>query len=326
MGTTDRKIKLVKILEILRKYSDEDNPLSTNELIQKLYNEGIRAERKAIYDDIRLLNKFGYEILCRRYRSNYYYIVDRNFQIPELKILLDAVQAAAFITEKKTKELALKIANLAGDNKAKLLKENIVLFNTIKHSNEYIYYNVDVIDRCILKRKKVSFLYFDYGLDCKRIYRKEKERYIVNPVALVFSEDNYYLVCYNDKYKNLSNYRVDRMEKVEEQNQDIIEANCVKDFNIHKHKKQVFSMFAGELTHVQMLAHNELIDVIVDKFGEKVGMKVFDEEHVLLSVDVQISPTFFAWCFTFGQKLRIISPQSVVDEMKSRAKEILDLY
>ncbi|HHU43274.1 MAG: WYL domain-containing protein [Bacillota bacterium] len=325
MGST-RKIKAVKILEILKKYSDEDNPLSTNQIIERLASEGIKAERKAIYDDIKLLNKGGYEIMCRREKSNLYYVMDRSFQMPELKILLDAVQAATFVTEKKTKELVKKIADLAGENKAKLLKENIVCFNTLKHSNEYIYYNVDTIDRCILNKKKVSFLYFDYGLDCQKIYRKDKERYIVNPIALIFSEDNYYLIAYIDKYDDICHFRVDRMEKVEEEKEDIVVSESIKGFNIHKHKKEVFFMFKGELTRVKILAHNEIINVIVDKFGEKVRMQKHDDDHVVITADVQISPTFYAWCFTFGSKLKILSPEKVIDELKRRALEAVKTY
>ena len=321
----NQKIKLVKILDILREYSDEEHHLSTNDIIKKLQDFEISAERKAIYEDIKLLNKYGYEILSYKDRSNYYYIVERSFDIPELKILLDAVQAASFVTEKKTKELVDKIAALAGKNRARLLKENIVCFDTTKHSNEKIYYNVDVLDRCILEQNKVSFLYFDYDIKNQRVYRKNKERYIVNPVALVFSQDNYYLVCYNDKYKNLSNYRVDRMDNVVCEGDKIEPADCVKGFNVYKHKKQAFSMFLGELTHVELLVDVSLVDVIIDKFGEKTKMTRVDDKNFSIKVKVQISPTFFGWCFMFGEKMKILSPQNVVDEMQDRARAICQL-
>jgi predicted DNA-binding transcriptional regulator YafY len=319
-----QKVKLLKLLEILQLESDEDHPLSTNQIIAKLNEQGIKVARKALYSDIKTLGDFGYEVLMTKNKSNYYYIVDRSFDIAELKILLDAIQAASFITEKKSKILIDKVAALAGSNRAALLKKNITCFDTTKHTNENIYYNVDVIDTSILNGKKVSFEYFDYGINGVRIYRKESERYIVNPIVLVFSDDNYYLVCYNDKYKNISNYRVDRMDKVSEDKDAIEPADCVKGFNIHKHKKQVFSMFLGDVTDIEFMVHKDIIDVVVDKFGEKVKMKKVDEDFAMVYATVQVSPTFYAWCFTFGNKLRIVAPYHVTEEIQARAKEILN--
>lgn len=318
-----QKVKLLKLLEILQLESDEDHPLSTNQIIVKLNEQGIKVARKALYSDIKTLGDFGYEVLMTKNKSNYYYIVDRSFDIAELKILLDAIQAASFITEKKSKILIDKVAALAGSNRAALLKQNITCFDTTKHTNENIYYNVDVIDTSILNGKKVSFEYFDYGVNGVRIYRKEGERYVVNPVALVFSDDNYYLVCYNDKYKNISNYRVDRMDKVSEDKDAIEPADCVKGFNIHEHKKQAFSMFLGEVIDIELMVHKDIIDVVVDKFGEKVKMKKEDADFVRVYATVQVSPTFYAWCFTFGNKLKILNPKHIADAMKQKAMEIL---
>lgn len=322
----NEKIKLILIWQMLKQDSDEDHPLSTSDIINKLYEKGYSAERKAIYDAVKLLNENGFEVLSYRDTQNKYYVVDRSFDIAELKILLDAIQAASFITEKKTEIFIDKIAALAGSNRAKLLKKNIVCFDTAKHSNENIYYNIDTIDNCILANKKVSFQYFDFGINGIRIYRKDSERYIVNPVALVFSEDKYYLVCYNDKYKNLSNYRVDRMDKVEQELNDIDPAECVKGFNVHKHKKQAFSMYGGELVDVELQIQNDIIDVVVDKFGENIKMKKIDETHSILKARVQISPTFFSWCFNLGSKLKILSPDNVVKNYIDLIKESMTFY
>lgn len=323
--TVNQKIKLLRILEILRMYSDEENPMTTKEIISKLNEQGIECARKSLYDDIDILNEYGYEILCIKSTQNKYYIVDRTFDIPELKILLDAVQSASFITEKKTKDLVCKVANLAGCHRADLLLENIVCFDTNKHTNESIYYSVDTIDRAIVEKKKISFLYFDYDLNGNRVYRKDKERYVVNPVALIFSENNYYLTCYNDKYQNLSNYRVDRMDKVEELNEAVVPAECVAGFDVHKHRAQAFSMFAGELEEVILLVENSLIDVILDKFGQKTVRRKVDDDHFEIRVKVQVSPTFYAWCSTFGTKLKIVSPPEIIrnyiEAMESSIKQ-----
>lgn len=324
--TVNQKIKLLRILEILRMYSDEDNPMTTKEIISKLNEQGIECARKSLYDDIDILNEYGYEILCIKSTQNRYYIVDRTFDIPELKILLDAVQSASFITEKKTKDLVCKVANLAGSHRADLLLENIVCFDTNKYTNESIYYSVDTIDRAIVEKKKISFLYFDYDLNGNRVYRKDKERYVVNPVALIFSENNYYLTCYNDKYQNLSNYRVDRMDMVDETADDIVPAECVAGFDIHKHQSQAFSMFAGDLEDVTLRVKNDLIDVILDKFGQKTIRKKVDDTHFEVKVKVQVSPTFFAWCSTFGDKLKILFPPSVIKNYLNAMQKSMNQY
>lgn len=321
-----QKIKLLKLWEIMKIYSDEDNPLSTKDIIARMKSEGIDVERKTLYDDIKILNGYGYEILCTRGRQNYYYVVDRTFDVPELKILLDAVQAASFITIKKTQDLVKKIANLAGTNRARLLLENIVCFDTRKHTNESIYYSVDTIDRAIIDKKKISFVYFDYNIEGERILRKSGEKYVVNPVVLCFTDNNYYLVCFNDKYKNLSNYRVDRMDKVTECDEDATVADCVKDFDVNRYKAQAFSMFIGNPSKVILLVHNSLIDVIIDRFGENCERTKSDDKHFLIQVDVQVSPTFFSWCSTFGDKIKIVSPLDTVAKYKEFLLNSLSKY
>lgn len=189
--TNFTKIKLLKLWEILSQDSDEDHPLSTKRILEKLKCQGIECDRKTLYEDIRLLNEYGYEVLCEKgQHSNRYCVVDRSFDVPELHILMDAVQAAGFITEKKTAELVNKIASLGGSNRAEVLKTNLVHFNTTKHSNENIYYSVNEIGEAILSEKKLSFLYFDYNEKRERVFRKEGSRYVVNPVATVFFNDN----------------------------------------------------------------------------------------------------------------------------------------
>lgn len=184
------KIKLLKIWEMLKQDTDEQHPLTTNQIIAKLKAVGIECDRKTLYQDIATLNDYGYEIIQRRgQHNNSYYIIDRNFDVPELRILMDAVQAASFVTEKKTAEFMDKISALGGSNRAELLKRNIVLFNTTKHTNENIYYSIDKIDEAILSEKKIIFKYFDYDLHGERVFRREGHRYVANPVTLVFSND-----------------------------------------------------------------------------------------------------------------------------------------
>ena len=240
------KLKMLKIWEILSRETDEDNPMESTELISRLEKMGIPCDRRTLYKDIDALNENGYEVLCNRSKKNEYYVLDRKFDDAELHILIDAVQAASFVTEKKTDELINKIAGLSGSHRAEILKSNAVAFNTVKNMNEKIYYSVNEIITAIKLKKKIEFYYFDYGVDGKRVYRREKKLYWVNPYATIFSNDCYYLLCYDDKHEKMSHYRIDRMDSVTISERDIKKRTDLDDFSVKKHKKQVFSMFAGE--------------------------------------------------------------------------------
>ena len=328
----NQKMKLLILWDLLQKNSDEDNPLSTNEIVAQLRQKGIVATRKAIYEDIRDLNEFGYEVLTARSRSNMYYVVDRSFDEAELRILLDAVSGASFISEKKTKELTEKIAALAGESKAEVLKKNVVYTEGAKHSNEKIYYSVDTIDRAIAAKKKVGFRYFDLDARRQRQYRIRtdgSDRYLVNPVSLIFNENKYYLTCYDDKYKNLANYRIDKMDDVRISDEDITPADCVTDFNANKHRKQAFSMYIGELKKVTIAVKKNKLDVIYDKFGEDTRFYRYGKEDgdtFKFRATVQVSPAFFAWCAQLGEDLWITEPKEVVDEYRSYLEKILNAY
>lgn len=322
MGKTNfSKIKLLKIWEILKQESDEDRPLTTSMIIDRLADHGICCDRRTLYADINELIKNGYDVKYRHgQHSNLYYIEKRAFDIPELRILMDAVQAANFITEQKSAELIDKIAALGGSNRAEILKRNIVEFNTTKHSNESVYYSINAIEDGILSRNKISFLYFDLDRNGERQLRKNGEHYVVNPVSMVFTNDNYYLVCYHDKHKNTASYRIDRMLDVRVTEEPINESARPKSLNISEHRKQAFSMFGGETTIVRFEADASLLDVIYDKFGEKTVITSRGDNLIEFTATVQLSPVFFGWCCTLGDKLKIVSPKTVVTEMKSICK------
>lgn len=326
MRTENQKIKLLRVLEILRMYSDEEHPLSTNDIIRMLKEQGIDCARKSLYDDIKVLNEYGYEIMCVRSTQNLYYVTDRTFDIAELKILLDAVQAASFVTERKTRDLVCKIANLAGSHRADLLLENVVRFNTRKHTNESIFYSVDALDRAVLCKKKASFLYFDYDANGGRVFRRNKERYAVSPVALVFSDDNYYLIAYSDKYGDFSNFRVDRMEDVRLEDEDIPDIAAIKNFDVNSYKSQAFSMYGGETAEVAMLVSETMIDAVMDKFGEQTAFFGQGDGWYKIYVNVQLSPTFYGWCAIFGDKIKLLSPKSAVDGIKSALEQSFSAY
>ena len=331
-GSNSRKIKLLKIWDILTQHTDESHPMSTLVLIEKLAECGIEVDRKILYSDVKMLNDFGYEVMCRRSSSNEYYVADRKFDIPEIHILMDAVRAAGFITEKKTVDLVNRIAQLAGSKRAEVLTRNIVEFNTAKSRNENIYYSVYEITSAIEEKKKIAFSYFDYDTKRNKVYRKDKtdtsknKQYVVNPLATVFSNDNYYLICYDDKHGNLAHYRVDRMDDVIMLDIPITETKQSKSFDLVKHKQQLFGMYGGETQQVSFEADKDLIDVVFDFFKANLHITETSGNKILFTADVQVSKPFIAWCCSFGTQLKVISPQTVVGTVKDYLADTLGQY
>lgn len=322
-----QKIKLLKLYEILRQHSDEDRPLSTNQLCAKLLAEGITCDRRTLAQDIDILNANGFEVLRRRTRyAMLFYIVDRRFDLAEVKILIDAIQAASFITPQKTKELTDKVASLAGSHKAAVLKSNLVTFNTRKHTNESIYYIVDALENALQQKCKASFRYFDLNERGERAFRKGGERYLVNPVGLVYHEDNYYLVTYHEIHKATVNYRVDRMADVQLEDELVAEQTIALSGELGTYTERIFKMFNGPQATVELQFDRRLIDAVHDKFGERVEIIACKRGLCKAIVQVLVSPVFFGWCFQFGKSMKILSPDSVVDEMKAHTKQFINSY
>lgn len=327
-----RKIKLLKMWELLKQETDEKHPMGTQTIIKRLGEQGIEVDRKILYKDIELLNSNGYEVLCTRSTSNQYYVMERSFDTAEIRVLMDAVQAAAFITEKKTEVLLDKVSRLAGSQRGQVLKSNITKFSTVKSTNESIYYVIDRIVDAKEDKKKISFNYFDYGLQREKIYRKDKKDetkeklYIVNPVETVFNNDQYYLICYDDKHKNLINYRIDRMDNVQKLDDEIQNYDWLKGKDISKYKRQQFNMFSGEVKNVTFIADRTLIDVIYDKFGTNVEIKETSEDKLKCTVEVQDGAMFIAWLCSFDTRLKVVSPPTVVSKVKEHLKKTIEQY
>lgn len=320
------KLKMLKIWEILCHETDENNPMPSTVLMRMLADMGIPCDRRTLYKDIEALNENGYEILCNRSRQNEYYVLDRKFNNAELHILMDAVQASSFVTEEKTNELIDKIATLAGNRKGEVLKSNAVAFNTVKSTNEKIYYSVNEIVTAIEEKKKIEFYYFDYDASHNKVYRKDKQKYTVNPYATIFSNDSYYLLCYDDKHEGMAHYRIDRMDTVKITDEPITKRPELKKFDVKKHKKQVFNMFLGENVAVTMRIKTALFDTIFDKFGTSIQLKMINENEAEFTQEVQISPAFIGWCCSLGNKLKVVSPSSVVEKIKNQIEELRNEY
>ena len=272
----EQKIKLLILYDILLRGTDEEHALSTDELIERLNARGIHVENKALLTDIRTLNDWGFEVMSYKRKSYYFYVADRKFDIAELRILIDAVQAANFISEQKTVDFVDKLASLAGEHKAELLKRNIVCYDTNKHTNKYVFYSIDTLETAIEREKQVSFVYFDRMIDGQKVYRKDKTRYIVNPLSLIFTQDRYYLVGYNDKYMNYSGYRIDRMESLRIEETPITPNKKSEKFSIHQYKKETFFMYMGELTQVELEADSiDTLETAIER-EKQVSFVYFD--------------------------------------------------
>jgi len=319
-----RKIKLLRLLDMLRYETDEQHPLSTTQICNKLDEIGIICDRRTLPRDIATLNQQGYEIMSVKIgHDRYYYVEDRSFSIPELKILIDAIQAASFITDKKTAELVEKVAALGGSHKAEILKNNIVYFNTRKHSNEHIYYNVDTIERAIHQNKKIIFYYFDLDENAVKVYRRDHHHYVVEPIALVFHEDNYYLVSYSSRHDSTANYRIDRMESVEIIDEDVCDKAIALRESISEYTEQVFKMYGGSTVDIVLEYEDSLIGVVFDKFGEDTDMHRISDTRCTANVKVQLSPVFWGWLFQFAGQMNILSPQTLAIEYQARASAII---
>jgi len=317
LTTGAQRIKLLKLLELLRQETDEHNPMTTNQICEKLADVGVSGDRRTLSQEIELLNECGYEVMSVRVgKSKAYYIEDRSFSVPELRILIDAVQAASFITEKKTAALIDQIAALGGTHRAALLADNSVKFNTRKHTNETIYYNVNYLEEAIAEGRKVVFRYFDLDENASKVYRREGHHYVVEPVALVFHEDNYYLMTYSAKHEGTANYRVDRMEEVAVIDDRVSEVTIQLRQSIGDYTEQAFKMYGGEPKEVTLEFDERLIGSVYDKFGEDVKMTRVSNTKCAVTTKVQVSPVFWGWVFQFAGKMKIISPENLRLEYK----------
>lgn len=325
--SSNQKLKLLYIMDYLLWNSDENHPVTTAQLILYLEQNGISAERKSIYDDIEALQFFGLEInRVASGRSSGYYVASRTFELPELKLLVDSVQSSKFITHKKTASLIKKIEKLASIHEAQLLNRQVFVKNRIKTMNESIYYNVDEIHNGISTNHKIQFLYFEYTITKERHYRHDGAYYVVSPFALTWDNENYYMVAYDSNAEMIKHYRVDKMEKISvlSEVRDGQDAYAALDMAVYARK--TFGMFTGEETSVKLRFENHLVGAVLDRLGQDIFLVADGPEHFTVRTNVVISPQFFAWVYGFGASAQILSPDSVVDQMREHTDSVAALY
>ncbi|MEE1017246.1 MAG: WYL domain-containing protein [Ruminococcus sp.] len=323
-----QKQKLLYLQKIMLEKTDENHGLTINEIKDELESYGIKAERKSLYDDIEILQSFGLDICTVRTNTVKYYIGNRDFQIPELKLLVDAIQSSKFITRKKSLELIEKLGHLVSENDGSQLRREVYVTNRVKTVNEHIYYNVDKIHNAISENKKISFQYFKWELDTTngnkivKTARKNGEAYRVSPWALCWDDENYYLIAYDSEAEIIKHYRVDKMERIRLLKDERDGSELYKDFNPARYAKSVFSMFGGEECEVKLLVDNNFIGVIVDRFGSDLFIVKHDEHSFTVNVNVMLSPQFYAWVFGLGGGVRILAPERAILEFKDKISQL----
>lgn len=321
----ETKARVLYLLKILEQYSDEEHPLSTTELIAMLMEKyGISTHRITLKTDIETLQSFGIDIEVINSSQNKYYISSRQFEIPELKLLIDAVESSKFITEKKSEVLVSKLTSLVSDHQASQLKRNLHTTDRIKPDNELIYYIVDAINEAINTGKKISFYYYEYNIKKEKKLKNNGKAYIISPYSLVWNGDFYYVVGYSEKHNDVCVFRVDRILKSPTVLKDDIVPKP-EDFNIADYTKSVFQMYGSEECEVTLRCDNSLMKYIIERFGEDVQTTAYDMTSFRTIVEVELSPTFYSWVFTFGGKVQILTPEHAKKEYYEMLKKALEI-
>ena len=284
----------------------------------------LSAERKSIYDDLEYLKLFGIDICSTKTKTTNYFVASRDFELPELKLLVDSVQSSKFITHKKSLELISKIEKLTSHHNAKQLQRQVFVTNRVKTPNERIYYNVDKIHEAIAENKQITFKYFSLDVNKKKVYGKDGGLYHESPVSLTWDDENYYLITYKEKYDSYVHYRVDKMEDIELSEDARVLSE--KPFDLSIYSKSMFQMYSGEETDVTIQFENELVGVVYDRFGVNVPIIKTDETHFICNVKVAVSPHFLSWIISFGNRAKIVSPDYVQGQLYELIKEVQEQY
>jgi len=322
---SQQKIKLLVLYDLLFRLTDENHALNTDEIIALLAEKNIAVSRKILLQDIVLLNEYGYEVLSYKRRYHYYYVVDRHFDSAEIAFLADAVQASKLsATQKQT--LTNKLMTTMGDFHATELTAAARFGTMPKRNNRYIIYTIDTLKQAIANNKKVSFKYYSLDYQKNKVFRNGGERYVVNPLVVVWNKDNYYLVCYYDKREGTAAYRIDRMTEAQQEVVERVYRKEFEEFDIEQYRQRVFSMFGGDEQEVALQFDSTMLNDVFDKFGEDVNIVKVDYNTFRLKVPVQVSKTFFAWVVGTQGKVRILAPLNVCEQFNSFVAKIKEKY
>ena len=307
-------IRIIELLRFLYQQTDEAHAVTVSEMIEYLKSKGIPSVRQTVYTDLEALDTAGIDIVQIKSTQNRYFIGSRIFEYPELKMLVDAVASSKVISAKKSQALIQKLGQLTSIQQAEQLQRLASLSSRVKPHNEKVYYIIDSIQTAILDQHQISFQYYEYTPEKRKILKHDGYRYILDPYALEWKNDHYYLIGYSHKHKGIAHFRVDRLTSVEPLDSKF---QPMPDFDVAAYTNKMVDMFAAEhAEQVKLLCSNELMRVIIDHYGEDIEISPYDDTHFTVIIEVNPSGTFYGWVFKFMGKIRILSPHSCVKKMK----------
>ena len=324
--TSGQKLKLLYLKDFFTAYTDEEHPATMQDIISYLESNGIKAERKSIYEDIEALRLYGMDIMTTREKSYGYYLAERTFELAELKMLVDSVQSSKFITREKTLELIKKLESQASVYQATQLQRQVYVSGRIKRDNKSILYSIDAIHKAIGENKKIAFRYFEYSVKKERVYRNAGSRYIVSPIALTWEDENYYLVAYDGAAGMIKHFRCDKMTGTEVTDEPRDGKESYGDFDIDVYTQKVFGMFTGQERRVTLKFENRLAGAAIDRFGRDIAIISSGDDHFVIDVDVIVSPQFFGWVLGFGAGVEITAPDDVSEQMREHIEAVRKMY
>ena len=320
----NQKLKLLYLKDYLTQQTDADHPVTLNDIIEEYARHDIAAERKSVYDDIHLLEMYGMDIYKPRGK---YRILSREFELEEVRLLVDMVQSSNFITNQKTAKLVGKLKGLVSVHESKQLSRQVYVRNRVKNMNESVYINVDRISDAISSDRDISFKYYGYTMQKKKEYRHGGKTYHVSPFALIWVDQNYYMLCYNpDHPGQLTHFRVDRMNSIQLAKGPRTGKDLFSATDMSTYTTKVFHMYSGEVQRVMLRFHRSLVDSVIDRFGEDIILIPEDEEHFSVSLEIVVSPQFFGWLFAFGSHAEILSPSQVREDYMNHISSVQELY
>lgn len=329
-GSANAKLKPLYLLQIFQEKTDEEHPLSAEGLCKELENRGVTAQRKSIYGDIELLKSFGLDILHTRTPKSGYFLASRTFETAEVRLLLDAVQSASFITPKKTAQLVEKLESLVSEGQAARLDGQVYMDNRVKCCNEEIYYTIEILDRAIQAGRQVRFQYARRVLSDQMQVETQEKEFLVNPYALIWSGDHYYLICNNPKYDNLMHARLDRIRRAKALDtpaRDFREVSEYTDFfDAADYVNQLFHMFSGETDTVELCCGRDMIEEILDRFGETALLRTAGEDQFLVKFEAKVSDGFVSWLMQYGDRAVVRSPLKLKTMLREKVRAILHNY
>lgn len=324
---TNQKFKLYRLAQIMMKKTDEEHYITMPEIKEALAEYDITADRKSLYNDLRDLEILGIEVEGEQDGNRYcYHVVNRPFELPELKLLVDAIQSSKFITEKKSNSLIKKLETMVSEYDAQKLQRQVYVSGRIKAINESIYYTVDAIHNAISENKKIRFQYFQWNVKKEPQLRHGGAWYHISPWGLSWDDENYYLVGFDSEAGLIKHFRVDKMLRIALSNETREGREHFKKLDMADYARKSFGMFGGEEETVKLQVSNGLAGVIIDRFGKDVMMIPVDEDHFNVSVDVRVSRQFLGWVFSLGESVRILGPEAVVDQMKAETQRLIGQY